>query len=953
MAGDSVAGPAAMIRPVALSPLKALRALTRRMSSLPILGGYWLVAIAGTVSVLLTIGVWQWLVTEQRRSIETEFALEAEQRAEGIKRQFSSETGVVTALQAYYRGSDNVDRRQFKDFSGAFLTGLSSIDSVQWVPYVPHAQRRTWEMNGAQAQGPDYRFTEMASGGVLAAVSKREAYFPVYFAEAALGAEPEALGFDWGSIKSARAALMAARDTGEVNAAAHIRLPGALDEEPRIALFAPVYERGAETMTIDQRRAHLRGFVVAVLRIGDVLQEAIDLMPNMGVDLYLLDSSAPPDQRVLLSILSSGGRKAPKPGVGPTGPAMDAELYHSSSLVIGNSVFTVYAAATDAYGRKRGAAAGPMIALAGGLAVTLILVIYLISLANQRARTERVVEQRTAELRRLNSRLEERTLQLEISERDLRGAKEKAEEATRTKSQFLANMSHEIRTPMNGVIGAAELLADTSLTASQREYLYMITQSADALLHLINDILDFSKIEAGRLELESMPFGLRDELADTLQTLAGRATEKGLELACHVGLDVPDALQGDPHRLRQIVINLVGNALRFTEEGEVVVDVGVETLGENHARLRFAVTDTGSGIPPDKRELIFEAFSQADSSFTRRYGGTGLGLTIASQLVLLMGGRLELESKVGKGSMFHFTLPFALAEGMAPEPPLEQPTLHGLPVLVVDDNETNRRILDEMIRGWGMKPQTADSGPKAIAAMKNAAAVGRPFRLVLLDMMMPGMDGFAVAEQMARTPKIGEPAIIMLSSAHKDETARRAEATGIARFLLKPVRQSELLETIFAVLGVTAEEEVPLSEGVSDTLSSLRVLVAEDNPVNQRLAQRLLERRGHKIEIVGDGAQAIEALTRDSFDVVLMDVQMPVMDGFQATAAIREKESKTGGHIPIIAMTAHAMRGDRERCLAAGMDGYISKPLRAEDFYAAVEGRVSGRARTGGKEETE
>ena len=939
-----------MTRPAALWPLNALRALARRLSSLPVLGGYWLVVIAGVVSVLLTIGVWQWLVTEQRRSIETEFELEAEQRAEGIKRQFSSETGVVTALQAYFRGSEDVDRRQFEDFSGAFLTELSSVDAVQWVPYVPHSQRRAWQMKGAQAQGPDYRFTQMTPQGALTTAGEREVYFPVYFAESAAGSTPDALGFDWGSDKVARFALLTARDTGEVNAAARVRLPGALDDEPRIALFAPVYERGAETDTVDQRQANLRGFIVVALRIGDLVQTAIDLMPSADVNLYLLDSSAPPDQRVLLSILAPGGQKAPQSGSSPTPPAMDGDLYHSSSLVIGNSVFTVYAAATDGYGRKRGAAAGPTIALVGGLGVTIILMIYLISLANQRARTEQVVDLRTAELRKLNTRLEERTLQLEISERDLRAAKEKAEEATRTKSLFLANMSHEIRTPMNGVIGAAELLGDTDLTASQREYLHMISQSAEALLHLINDILDFSKIEAGRLELESMPFDLRDELADTLQTMAGRATEKGLELACHVGLDVPDALQGDPHRLRQIIINLVGNALRFTEKGEVVVDVSVKALGENHAGLRFAVRDTGSGVAPDKRELIFQAFSQADTSFTRRFGGTGLGLTIASQLVQLMGGRLELESEVGKGSTFHFTLPFPLAEGAAPEQPLEQPSLHGLPVLVVDDNETNRRILDEMIRSWGMKPQTVDSGPKAIAAMKNAAAVGRPFQLVLLDMMMPGMDGFAVAEQIARSREIGQPAIIMLSSAHKDETVRRSEATGIARFLLKPVRQSELLETIYAALGVAAAEMLPPSEEPADTLSELHVLVAEDNPVNQRLAQRLLERRGHKFEIVGDGAGAIEALARDSFDLVLMDVQMPGMDGFQATAAIREKESETGGHIPIIAMTAHAMRGDRERCLAAGMDGYISKPLRADDFYAVVEGRAAKKTRANSKE---
>ena len=939
MAGHAVESQSVVTAAPATDP--AARApLLRRLSTLPVRGGYWFAVIAGVVSMLLTLGVWQWLASEQRQAISTEFGLQAEQRGEGVKREFSSETAVITALQAYFAGSDTIDGPRFKAFADTFLTNLTSIDSVQWAPYVPAAQRRGWEARGAHDVATGYRFSELTPQQDLAPVGQRDAYYPVYFSDSPLGGDDQAQGFDWGSDPSARAALAAARDTGETNAAAHTRAPGALDEEPRLVVFAPVYDRGAELQSVDERRAHLRGFVVAVIRIRDLIQQAIDLMPNHGVDLYLLDSAAPGGPQVIASILSPETRKTSPSRPRPAAPTMNAKLFHSGSLAIGERVFTLYSAATPDYGRGRWAMTGPTIALAGGLGVTAMLVIYLITLANQAARTERVVQLRTAELRRLNASLEERTLQLEISERDLRSAKDRAEDATHAKSQFLANMSHEIRTPMNGVLGAAELLGDTRLAAGQREYLQMITQSAENLLHLINDILDFSKIEAGRLELEDVAFDLRDELADALHTLAGRATDKGLELACHVALDVPDAIRGDPHRLRQVIINLVGNAIRFTNKGEVVVDAAVVTPGERQVRLRLAVTDTGPGVPPDKQKLIFEAFSQADTSFTRRFGGTGLGLTIASELVQLMGGQLELDSEVGKGSTFHFTAPFAVAEG-APHKAPAQSSLHGLPVLVVDDNDTNRRILEEMLRGWGMAPQTADGGAKALAALKNAASVGRPFRLVLLDMMMPDMDGFTVADQIDRDKELGEPALIMLSSAHKDESGRRGEASAAIRFILKPVRQSDLLEAIFAALGVTAESEpLPPPEPAAER-SALRVLVAEDNAVNQRLAQRLLERRGHHVVIVGDGAQAIEALEHGTFDVVLMDVQMPGVDGFQATAAIREKEKRTGEHMPIVAMTAHAMRGDRERCLAAGMDSYVSKPLRADDFYAAVEGTLS------------
>lgn len=867
---------------------------------------YWIVILAGLASLSVTVGVWQWLQREQHQSLATAFELESEQRAEAIKRHFSSETGLVDALVALYSSSHDVDGEKFRAFADSLISKTSSIVSVQFVP--------------ASASGDR---------------------FPAEYSVSPDGAAPEMTDYDWAKDPGARAAIERARETGDAAASTHARLPG-FGDGPFIAVFAPVLgQGGGQSPEIDESRTDTLGFIVTVIRIKDLIQEAMDLMSNRGIDVYLLDSSAPAGQQVILSILSPGSaRRQQAEGPDATLSVPESPLYHSSSLVVGRSVFTLYVAGTRDYGPQRGMIGGPFLALAGGSGVTLLLIVYLASLATQRQRIERVVQQRTTELRQLNQQLEERTLQLEISERDLRTAKERAEEATRAKSQFLANMSHEIRTPMNGIIGAAELLGDTSLTPAQEEYLQMISQSAESLLHLINDILDFSKIEAGRLELETVTFALRDELADTMQAFSGRATEKGLELACHVALDVPDGLKGDPHRLRQILVNLVGNAIRFTEQGEVVLDVRAETHGKDCVGLAFAVSDTGAGIAHDKQQMIFEAFSQADASFTRRFGGSGLGLTIASQLVQLMGGQLKVNSEPGKGSVFQFTIPFALGELRVPHEQHEQPQLHGLPVLVVDDNGTNCRILEEMLRGWGMRPNSASNGVRALALLRNAAETGQPYHLVLLDMLMPEMDGISVAGMIASAPELGKPPIIMLSSAHKDDVMRRRDASGVAHFLLKPVRQSELLETIFAVMGVTAAEEAPVVQQAPTKVRPLKVLVAEDNAVNQRLAERLLQRRGHSVRIVEDGAEAVKAVSEDNFDVILMDVQMPNLDGFQATAAIREREKDSGDHIPIIAMTAHAMRGDRERCLAAGMDGYVSKPLRSEDFYAAIEGNL-------------
>jgi signal transduction histidine kinase/DNA-binding response OmpR family regulator len=558
------------------------------------------------------------------------------------------------------------------------------------------------------------------------------------------------------------------------------------------------------------------------------------------------------------------------------------------------------------------------------------------------ANLEQKVILRTRDIARITHELEIEVVDRKCAEKTALEAQRVAETAARAKSDFLANMSHEIRTPMNGIQGMIELVLDTELTGEQLEYLTMARSSAESLLTLLNDILDYSKIEAGKLDIETIEFSLRDCLGDAFTILSLRAHEKGLELICDIGADVPDALLGDPGRLRQVASNLVGNAIKFTEKGEIVATVICIAQSKDEADLKFTISDTGIGIAPEQQTQIFGAFTQADNSTTRKYGGTGLGLSISSRLVGLMGGRIWVESVPGRGSHFHFTARLKIQESPGPRSRIfDNDSLKGLSALIIDDSSTNRKILLKMLEGWKIRAVAVESAAKAMEAMEAVQATGGNFRLVLLDAQMPQMDGFAFAAMIRQNPDWAPAAIVMLTSVGRRGDASRCRELGIAAYVPKPIKQSDLFQVILASV-----ESLPKS-GISpalitrhsmrDNRRKLRILLAEDNAVNQKLTTRLIEKRGHTVRVAVDGEMALAELSNRQFDLVIMDVQMPGMGGFETTRAIRETEKTTGRHIPIIAMTAHAMKGDKERCLAEGMDAYLSKPINGQVLCSMIE----------------
>ncbi|NLS94404.1 MAG: response regulator [Planctomycetaceae bacterium] len=1007
-------------------------------------------AAVALLGVAVATALFVILQRQESQRIDGQFRFDAQLRITAIERELAANLAALEALAAFHSGSQKVERAEFYAFTEVFLREQTGITALAWVPRETATDVPTGKSDADREIPVEDPEAETLQGR-----------FPVeYLAPYDYPFLKE--GSDLAELQAVRGAMVSSRDTGYRIIASNVILH--TDSEfggKNVFAFMPVYRKQSPHDTVPARRKNLVGFFVGVFRLDSLMERAIGLASNLGIDVQVFDYSLPRGQ-AWTYVSPSPSRST------PFRPIQDPRMLEEEcpgfgdSLKISGCHWFVVCTPTEAYGDRLRRPL-PFVSLVAALLVTSLLLLYLNDILSRAEKVERLVVKRTAELQSANTQLAREMQERERATQDLRDsealysslvenlpvhvlrkdrqgqftfanrsfctllgksfdeivgksdfdfyprelaekyraddevvletgelfeteeqnrqdghirfvhvmkspvfdaagqiigmqaifwdvtarkeaeaalekAKESAESASRAKSAFLANMSHEIRTPMNAILGMTELVLAERLSPRQREYLSVVRESGEALVTVINDILDFSKIEAGKLDIRCEPFDLHDALGNTMKFLAVRAHEKSLELVYRVAPDVPRQVVGDSTRLRQVLVNLVGNAIKFTERGEVMLDVVRDHSENGRLWIELRVTDTGIGIAGEKLTAIFEAFEQADTSTTRQFGGTGLGLAITHKLTELMGGTITVASDEGRGSCFRVSLPFDRVDEA--EPAASPTQLADIRVLLVDDNDTSRRVLLEILQSWGVAASAVREADQAIAAILDANEQQRPFDVVLIDSTLPDPDGFSLAEQIIRDGKLGAQVVMMLTSTDRPGDIARCEQMGVAAHLSKPLKRSELFNVLMArvqgdlthVLGTPADDRP-----VAAKLPPLQILVAEDSLMGQKLVRGILERHGHSPVIVGTGREVVERWEKEHFDVVLMDVQMPEMDGLEATAAIRQREAGTGRHTPIIAMTAHAMRGDEERCLEGGMDGYVSKPIHLRRLFEVID----------------